>query len=68
MSYAALCKDCTERYLGCHSECDRYKEYREGINNRNNARFKDKESYSYVSSRITQYQRKGSGNNRHLYK
>lgn len=24
----APCKDCEERYLGCHSECEKYKAYR----------------------------------------
>ena len=23
------CKDCEERHLGCHSDCERYKAYRE---------------------------------------
>lgn len=22
------CKDCDERYLGCHSKCSKYKEFR----------------------------------------
>ena len=21
------CKDCTERYVGCHSDCDKYKDF-----------------------------------------
>lgn len=24
---SAPCKDCAERHPGCHSECERYKEY-----------------------------------------
>ena len=23
----APCKDCTERYLGCHDHCEKYKEF-----------------------------------------
>lgn len=23
------CKECTERYVGCHSSCEHYKKYRE---------------------------------------
>lgn len=23
--YISCCKDCEDRYLGCHSECDKYK-------------------------------------------
>ena len=25
------CKDCPERYIGCHSECSRYKHFRRVI-------------------------------------
>lgn len=25
----APCKGCQDRYLGCHSECEKYKEYEE---------------------------------------
>jgi len=25
----APCKDCTERYLGCHDYCDKYKEWKQ---------------------------------------
>ena len=25
----APCKDCTERHIGCHAECDRYKVFAE---------------------------------------
>ena len=29
MSYNnAPCKDCKDRYLGCHDKCDRYKEFK----------------------------------------
>lgn len=29
------CKDCTERYVGCHSECEKYAEYRSQIEEKN---------------------------------
>ena len=36
--FTCKCKECKERYVGCHSECDDYKEYRllieKAINNR----------------------------------
>ena len=28
MSAWAPCKDCETRHLGCHSECERYREFR----------------------------------------
>lgn len=24
----SLCKDCTDRYLGCHGKCSKYQEFR----------------------------------------
>lgn len=30
----APCKDCTERHDGCHGKCERYRAYREDIENR----------------------------------
>lgn len=36
---SAPCKDCAERHPGCHSECERYKEYsRERAEIRNSER------------------------------
>ena len=36
--FTCKCKECKERYVGCHSVCDDYKEYRllieKAINNR----------------------------------
>lgn len=31
----APCKDCRERHLGCHSECEKYKAYRETLDSKN---------------------------------
>lgn len=28
-SYDSPCKDCQERYLGCHSKCEKYIKYHE---------------------------------------
>lgn len=28
------CVSCTERYVGCHSECDKYKKYRSDLDER----------------------------------
>lgn len=35
------CIDCTERRIGCHSECDRYKDYVEKGNAIKRARFEE---------------------------
>lgn len=29
------CKDCPRRYLGCHSKCKDYKEFRQALDERN---------------------------------
>lgn len=34
------CKDCTDRYPGCHGECDNYKEYRKTIDEMHEAKNK----------------------------
>ncbi len=36
------CKDCEERYSGCHSECKRYLEWTEGIKEMKAAVYKAK--------------------------
>lgn len=32
------CKDCLERHPHCHAECEKYKKFREKIDQRNKAR------------------------------
>lgn len=34
MSKTAPCKDCSERYPGCHSKCKEYKAFREALDAR----------------------------------
>lgn len=29
------CKGCNDRFVGCHSNCDRYAQYKNDLNNRN---------------------------------
>ena len=31
MTNIKCCKDCTERYIGCHSDCDRYNKEKSDI-------------------------------------
>lgn len=37
----APCKDCTERKVGCHADCDKYKEYRRALDAINQKRRED---------------------------
>lgn len=39
------CKDCKNRYIGCHSTCEVYKKFKENIDNRNTKIHKYKELY-----------------------
>ena len=32
------CKDCSERYPGCHNKCDKYKEWKKILDSANKAR------------------------------
>lgn len=41
----APCKDCPDRYPGCHSKCERYLELRARLDARNEQRRKARESY-----------------------
>jgi hypothetical protein len=34
------CKGCTERYLGCHDKCEKYKNYRKELDEKNANRAK----------------------------
>lgn len=31
MSNSAPCKDCNQRYVGCHSECSEYLDFKQAI-------------------------------------
>lgn len=44
----APCKDCTERYVGCHNECVKYKEYKAKIK-------KEKEAKMQIVSKYMDY-------------
>jgi hypothetical protein len=46
------CLGCTERRVGCHSACERYKAYREDMDNLIAARKRGEEddSYFYIKS------------------
>jgi len=44
-----LCKDCKDRFIGCHSSCDDYKEYRTTLDIANHNRQLQKEYRGYRS-------------------
>ena len=52
MSLSAPCKDCGDRVIGCHSTCDKYKqfsyEHKEYVRKVNACRRKDRE---YIEAR-----------------
>lgn len=41
----APCKGCTSRYVGCHSECDKYIEFRKALDEENAERYHAKQLY-----------------------
>lgn len=41
------CKDCTNRYFGCHSECDKYKAFRDSRDEYNKRNFERHERNAY---------------------
>lgn len=34
------CKDCPDRHIGCHSECDKYKEFEKALFEEKSIRYK----------------------------
>lgn len=43
----SFCKDCPDRHLHCHSECDRYKDYRTRKDEENKRIKREKNIYNY---------------------
>lgn len=43
------CKDCTDRYIGCHGECELYLDYRAEINKCREIANKQKEDDYYFN-------------------
>lgn len=54
----APCKECTNRYLGCHDKCTNYKEYKKSEDDRKalirKNRDRQNEIFKYKHERITQ--------------
>ena len=50
---AAPCKDCEDRHEGCHTECDKYKEYKAELDKRKEeARSRTCREARYVDTRF----------------
>lgn len=56
------CKDCTERYVGCHSKCEKYVDFRKRLDAENEIRHKKitelVERRSYVHDRARAIKRR----------
>lgn len=42
------CKDCKERYVGCHSHCEKYLEFRKQLDEYNQKEKEEKKLYGDV--------------------
>ena len=52
------CKDCEKRYVGCHSECEQYKEFRVARDEFKKEKEQRNIMTYYVEGRITQLSKK----------
>lgn len=48
MKCNCACKGCTERYIGCHSVCDKYKKFKEEEKAKHELRYKDDMLLAYL--------------------
>lgn len=53
----APCKDCSERHIGCHSECEKYKSFREFKMIQYEKKIKEQSIEGYVADSIIKYAR-----------
>lgn len=49
------CLNCTERYLGCHSKCEKYKKYKKELAEYNNKVKIEKQMYNRIRKRIKMF-------------
>ena len=49
LSILSPCKDCTDRQLHCHSTCDRYKVYKDEIEQRRAAKKAEDDEISFAT-------------------
>ena len=46
---ASPCKDCPERFIGCHSSCEKYRQYRSELDEIKAKRAADKDERAFAS-------------------
>lgn len=51
MRIESPCKDCPDRYLGCHDRCEKYQAFKKDKNNYKEELAKTKEKYAYFIKR-----------------
>ena len=51
------CKDCGDRYLGCHSDCERYKSYKEENRERRMRKVNDLEKRGVIYEAVKRRKR-----------
>lgn len=49
------CKDCMDRYPGCHGKCEDYLEQKERLNNENELRRREKEAVRFRTERVEEF-------------
>ena len=54
----APCKDCTDRILGCHSLCNKYKEFKERVDSTNTMIRDSKKIYKMHSDYVLEQKEK----------
>ena len=46
------CRDCAERHPGCHSDCQKYQEFREALRSNKLSRYGESVIYNYTMEKI----------------
>lgn len=52
---AAPCKDCSDRHVGCHGDCEKYKAYRSDLESKHEHEKQENSYHDYQRDRSTEY-------------
>ena len=63
----APCKDCPDRYLNCHDQCEKYKEYKEELDRVREIRNKEYEKNSCSYESVMRAKQQGHADIKALY-
>lgn len=58
MSLHSPCKDCSDRFVGCHAQCDLYESFRENLEQIAQNRKREMVEHAFQMDRILQRQGK----------